>query len=110
MNFADAVKTCFTKYLDFNGRASRSEFWWFTLFYLLGAVVTSIISTVLYFIFALAILLPAIAVGVRRLHDTNRSGWWMLISLIPLIGLVLIYFYVLESDAGENNFGAPAGA
>lgn len=96
MTFTESLKTCFSKYADFNGRASRSEFWWFVLFVLAGAVVTSFIHETLYLLFALAVLLPSIAVAARRLHDTNRSGWLQLVGFIPLIGLILLYFYAQE--------------
>jgi uncharacterized membrane protein YhaH (DUF805 family) len=104
MTFAESVRTCFSKYVDFNGVASRSEFWWFILFTCIVGLVLSIIDTalgttpVLYGLFALAVLLPYLAVGVRRLHDTGRSGWWWLIVLIPLIGtIVLIVFWAQPS-------------
>ncbi len=108
MNFADAIKVCFSKYLDFSGRARRSELWWFFLFCLIGNLVLSIISQTLGSLFALATLLPALAVGARRLHDTNRTGWWQLIGLIPLIGLiVLIVFFVQEGQSTDNQYGSP---
>ncbi len=102
MTFVESIKTCFAKYADFNGRAVRSEFWWFALFMIIGGVVTQLIHIYLYGIFALALLLPYLAVGVRRLHDTNRSGWWLLIGFIPLIGaIILIVFFAQEGKAPE---------
>jgi len=98
MTFTDAIKTCFNKYANFEGAASRSEYWWFFLFTLLASFALGIVSNKLSLLFSLATLLPGIAVGARRLHDTDRSGWWLLISLIPLIGaIVLIVFLVQES-------------
>ena len=95
MTFAESIRTCFSKYVDFNGVASRSEFWWFILFVFIVAVVLNLISPTLANIVSLAFLLPQLAVGARRLHDTGRSGWWQLLLLLPLIGLiVLIVFWV----------------
>lgn len=103
-----AVKTCFNKYADFNGRAARPEFWWFFVFQLGVYLVTSILGGWLYFLAMLALLLPGIAVGARRLHDTGKSGWLMLIALIPLLGgLVLLYLAAQPGDAGANAYGEP---
>ncbi len=98
MTFAESVSTCLSKYVDFNGVASRSEFWWFFLFQIVVVVVISLVSELIADIAALALFLPSLAVAVRRLHDTGRSGWWLLIGLIPIIGtIVLIVFWVQES-------------
>ena len=98
MTFAESVSTCFSKYVDFNGVASRSEFWWFFLFQIVAVLALSLVSQLLADIAALALLLPSLAVGARRLHDIGRSGWWLLIGLIPIIGtIVLIVFWVQES-------------
>ena len=109
MDFQTAIKTCLTqKYADFEGRAARSEFWWFVLFSILVNAVLASISQILGGLFALAILLPSIAVAVRRLHDVDRSGWWYLLVLIPVIGgLVLIFgFFIHRGTVGPNRFGA----
>lgn len=111
--FLDTLKK---KYADFNGKATRSEYWYYILFYVLVSFVFVVLDIflinpllgmsveeankggILQFVFGLAMLVPSIAVGVRRLHDTARSGWWLLIGLIPVIGLlVLIYFFVQRS-------------
>ena len=93
MGFTEAIKTCFSKYATFSGRPTRAEFWWFFLFTFLGGLIP-----IVGLIFALAVLIPSIAVAVRRLHDTDRSGWWLLIGLIPLVGfIVLLVFYCQES-------------
>jgi uncharacterized membrane protein YhaH (DUF805 family) len=112
MGFADAVRTCLSKYVDFQGRAMRSEFWWFALFNIIVQIVTSLIDRgvlnypVLSTIATLALILPGLAVSVRRLHDTDRSGWWLLISFIPLIGaIVLIVWYCTKGSVGQNRFG-----
>lgn len=98
MTFAESVRTCLSKYVDFNGVASRSEFWWFMLFVFVAAVVLGWVSPLLANIFGLAMVLPELAVGARRLHDTGRSGWWQLLLLLPVIGLIiLIVFWVQES-------------
>jgi len=95
MTFTDAIGTCFKKYVDFNGCASRSEFWWWVLFTVVVSLVFQRVNYHLSWVFSLATLLPNIAVGVRRLHDTNRSGWWVLLYLLPIIGwIVLIVFWV----------------
>lgn len=106
------------KYFVFSGRARRKEYWMFFLFNILISIGLSIVDRVtglysvengvgiLSTIYSLAVLIPAIAVGVRRLHDTGRSGWWMLIALVPFIGsIVLIVFFVLDSDPGTNQYG-----
>ena len=106
MNFMDAVKTCFTKYADFTGRASRSEYWWFVLFEVIGLIVAQIIHQYVYAIVALGFLLPALAAGARRLHDIGKSGWFLLLHLLPIIGiLVLIFFWVQPSQTESNEYG-----
>jgi uncharacterized membrane protein YhaH (DUF805 family) len=97
MTFQESVKVCFSKYADFGGRATRSEYWWFVLFIVLVGLAASIVSNTLSGLFSLATLLPQIAAATRRLHDTNRSGWWQLIVLVPVIGwIVLIVFLAQE--------------
>jgi len=102
------------QYVDFGGRARRKEFWFYTLFNFIFALVFLLIdnalgsSPILYVIYVLGTLLPSLAVAVRRLHDTGRSGLWLFIILIPLVGaLVLIVFYVLESQPNSNKWGHP---
>jgi uncharacterized membrane protein YhaH (DUF805 family) len=108
MNFQQAVQTCFRKYVDFSGRASRPEYWWFVLAYVIAAFVSGFIHEVLNLIVALAFLLPLLAVGARRLHDIGKSGWWLLLGLIPVIGgLVLLYFAVQPSQPESNEYGPP---
>jgi uncharacterized membrane protein YhaH (DUF805 family) len=100
------------QYADFNGRASRTEFWMFVLFNIIFAVAANIIDYILgtgyvfNMIYNLAILVPSIAVSVRRLHDINKSGWLLLVSLIPVIGIIwLIILFVTEGTPGENQYG-----
>lgn len=98
------------KYAQFSGRARRQEFWMFTLINLIITIALMVIGGVVGFpllssIYSLAVLLPSIGVGVRRLHDTNRSGWFMLLCLIPLVNFVLIYFLAIEGQKEENQYG-----
>ncbi|WP_036164690.1 DUF805 domain-containing protein [Massilia sp. 9096] len=105
MTFFESIQTCFRKYATFAGLASRSEFWWFTLFCVLTSAFLGIFSDKLSGAFGIATLLPSLAVGARRLHETDRSGWWQLIWLVPLIGwIVLIVFLVQEPR--PNRYGA----
>ncbi len=107
MDIKTAVITCLTKYVDFDGRASRSEYWWFFLFQIIAIMVLSVVLPLLGSIASLALLLPALAVGVRRLHDIGKSGWWLLIWLIPFIGwLIALYWAVQPSQAETNDWGA----
>jgi uncharacterized membrane protein YhaH (DUF805 family) len=110
MDFQTAVKTCFSKYADFSGRASRSEYWWFVLAELVVLVVASLIHRYVYVIAALGFLAPALAVGARRLHDIDKSGWLQLLMIIPIVNLVLIYFYVQPTQPETNAHGAPPSA
>ena len=106
-------------YADFNGRARRKEYWLFILFVNLGYIVTAVIDLmtgsfdeisgvgILSGLFFLGIIIPSISVQIRRLHDQDKSGWWILIGLIPLVGtLVLIVFLCLPGTNGDNRFGA----
>ena len=100
MSFADAVRSVFSKYATFSGRARRSEFWYFVLFTFLVGIVTGIVDSILGTDYdgtsgglvntlgSLALLLPSVAVAVRRLHDIDRSGWWILLGIIPIIGWI----------------------
>jgi uncharacterized membrane protein YhaH (DUF805 family) len=105
------------KYVVFSGRARRKEFWMFVLINVAISIVLSILDaiigtrtdsgiSILSSIYSLAVLLPSLAVSVRRLHDTNRTGWWILIGLIPIVGfIILIVFYAMEGTAGDNQYG-----
>lgn len=108
MNFQDAITSVFRNYANFKGRAARSEYWWFALFSLIVSAIMSVVdgSGTLSAVWSLLVLLPSLAVGARRLHDIDRSGWWLLIGLIPLLGLlVLIWFFATRGNAGTNRFG-----
>lgn len=106
ISFVDAVKRAFSKYATFEGRASRSEYWWYSLFTIGVALVLALVFAPLYLLFALGTLLPSIAIGVRRLHDIDRTGWWMLFMFVPLVGpILLLVFFVMASTPGQNRFG-----
>jgi uncharacterized membrane protein YhaH (DUF805 family) len=105
MDFQTAVKSCFQKYAMFDGRSRRSEYWWFVLFLIVGNFVLSLIGDMLGLIFSLATLVPSLSAAARRLHDTDRSGWWQLIG-ITIIGLIpLIYWLASPGTVGANRFG-----
>jgi len=117
MGFAQAITAGFSNYVNFSDRAARSEYWFWVLFITIGQVVTQIIDSaigagIISGIFGLATFLPSLAVAIRRLHDLDRSGWWVLLSLIPIIGwIVLIIWYCTKGTEGPNRFGAdPLGS
>jgi uncharacterized membrane protein YhaH (DUF805 family) len=128
MTFMEAVKSCLNKYATFRGRASRSEFWYFWLFTFVVMIVATIIDGILgtgfkmtdpttgveanvgygyvYLIAMLGLILPSLAAAVRRLHDTGRSGWWLFIALIPLVGaILLLVWYCTKGTTGDNEYG-----
>jgi len=132
MGFADAIKTVFGKYATFEGRASRSEFWWWVLFLFILQVISNILDGLfgtkinysasgavstninnvgwLSLVVGLILIIPTIAVSVRRLHDTDKSGWWWWLNVVCCIGgLILLIFYVSPSTPGPNRFGAQPG-
>ena len=90
MTFVESIQTCFRQYATFEGRATRSEYWWFVLFLILTQLVAELLSPVLAGIFVLATLLPAIAAATRRLHDIDKSGWWQLLGFVPIVGGLII--------------------
>lgn len=113
MGLKEAVSTVFRKYAVFNGRAMRSEFWYWTLFTWVVSVVVSLVEPptqsgfqFITLLFALGTLVPSIAVSVRRLHDLNRSGWWLLVFFIPLLGIVLlVVWFIGRGTVGGNRYG-----
>ena len=128
MSFTESIRTCFGKYATFDGRARRSEFWWFYLFVVLVSAVgyipvllltvlagssdsnavTGIITflaVILYLIVVVALYIPFLAVGCRRLHDRGQSGWLQLLLLVPCGGIVLLVFWVMEGTPGDNAYG-----
>ena len=111
MSIVESIRICFSKYADFSGRASRPEFWWFVLFTIVAGMAFAIGGKLADSLWTLVTLLPSLAVGARRLHDTHRSGWWQLLCLIPVLGwAVLIFFLAQPTKHGEPTLGAMAGA
>ena len=121
MNFVEATKTCFIKYADFSGRASRSEYWYFSLFMLLLSICSMIIDSIIAgvpfweyddwtgpasLIVTILTILPALGVSVRRLHDIDKSGWWILIAFTFIGFILLIHWAIKESNIGDNQFGS----
>ena len=118
MDFATSIKTCFSKYGVFSGRASRSEFWWFALFGFIGGIVTTVIDVMILgysvesygptnIIFTIITFLPYLAVGARRLHDINKSGWWQLIVLTVIGLILLIIWWATVGENKKNVHGSP---
>jgi uncharacterized membrane protein YhaH (DUF805 family) len=111
MNFPDAVASALRNYATFAGRARRSEFWFFFLFMLLAQAIAGVIDGaatdgVAGGVVGIALLIPSISVTARRLHDNGRSGWWMLVGLVPLIGwIILLIWYCQPGENGPNRFG-----
>jgi uncharacterized membrane protein YhaH (DUF805 family) len=116
MSFTESVRSCFSKFVTWSGRAGRAEYWWFALFafllYVVGAVITvAAHSAIPVIVVVLIIILPSIAVAVRRLHDTGHSGWWYWISLVPLVGGIVLLVFLLTGSQGANQYGTgPDGA
>ena len=124
MGFGEAVKSFWSEYATFKGRSRRSEYWWIQLFLILTNLAVAVIDLILMngdverfianggggivgLVWILVTIVPALAVLVRRLHDSGKSGWWVLIGFVPLVGsIVLLVFTVLDSDRGENKHGA----
>jgi uncharacterized membrane protein YhaH (DUF805 family) len=113
MGFDDAIKLGFANYVNFSGRACRSEYWYWVLFVVIGQFVSGVIDSwivgafILEGIFFLATILPTVSVGVRRLHDLDRSAWWILLDLVPLVGwIILLIWFCFKGTDGPNRFGA----
>jgi uncharacterized membrane protein YhaH (DUF805 family) len=121
MGFGEAVRTCWRKYGDFDGRAARAEFWWWVLFVAVAQTLASVVLglglalfqnsgflqwllVLIFMVIVLAFILPSIAVSVRRLHDRDLSGWWYLLGFVPFGSLVLFVWYVLPGTKGPNRF------
>lgn len=100
IGFGDAIKICFNKFADFEGRGRRSEFWWWYLF-------TVLVSMVPYigWLASIVFIIPSLAAGARRLHDTGRSGWLQLLMLIPCIGSIILIIWWCEDSKGDNEYG-----
>jgi uncharacterized membrane protein YhaH (DUF805 family) len=115
MGFIESIKSVYSNYVTFSGRASRSEYWWFQLFYIIVVIGLSFVSYAvnadggsgfLALIWELGNILPLLAVQVRRLHDIDRSGWWCLLALVPLVGwLIMLVWDCTQGDEWDNRFG-----
>ena len=110
MTMKEAVKSVLSKYVDFSGRARRSEYWYFTLAYSIVAIIVGIIASVtgikiLSSILSLAVLLPSLAVGARRLHDIGKSGWWLLLCCTGIGAIIVLIWSIKDSQPGENQYG-----
>ena len=118
VSFSEAISLGFKRYLDFNGRSSRAEVWWFVLFLWVATIILIIVDALtgtynvaagrglLSGLFGLATLIPSITLGARRLHDINRTGWWQLLWFLPVIGwIILIVWAIFRGDEGDNKYG-----
>jgi len=115
MGFQEAVRTVLSKYIVIEGRARRAEYWYFVLFGLIGGIVLGALDGILFggtemtpisSLFSLVLFIPSITVGVRRLHDRDMSGWWMLLMIVPIIGVIaLLIIFALRGTDGTNRFG-----
>jgi len=114
VGFPEAVRTALSKYAVFEGRSGRPEYWYFTLFnyslyalaYIVSAFIVPQVGVIPYLVIVVALIVPALAVGVRRFHDIDRSGWWWLIGLVPFVGgFLLVAWFCKPSMPGENRFG-----
>ena len=94
--------TVLKNYVGFEGRAQRAEYWYFTLINLIAGLIFSYVSPTLQAVYALAVFLPALAVAVRRLHDTERSGWWLLLIFLPLIGAIILIIFLVQDSTPET--------
>ena len=112
MNFTKSIEVCFNKFANFEGRARKSEFWWFQLFCLIVQIIGTLIYALLVYtelfvwIGYIIVLLPSLAVGARRLHDTGRSGWWQLLYL-TFVGIVVLIVWWVADGGKKNKYGAP---
>ena len=118
MDFQTSIKTCFNKFAVFSGRASRSEFWFFVLFGFLAGIIAAIIDVMILgypfeengpinLIFSVALIVPSLSVAARRLHDINKSGWWQLLWITIIGGILLIIWHATEGENKKNKFGPP---
>ena len=118
MDFSQAVRSVYGNYFKFDGRAARPEFWWFILFFIGVGLITGVVgaaggfrsalyvaATATYGVFAILTIIPYLAVAVRRLHDGSHSGWWLLLSLIPFGGFVVLILLALDGTPGPNKYG-----
>tara|TARA_Y100000992_G_C20842653_1_gene294473 strand:- start:40 stop:405 length:366 start_codon:yes stop_codon:yes gene_type:complete len=118
MDFQTSIKTCFNKYAIFEGRASRSEFWWFVLFGFIGGIIAWIIDVMIFgysaeasgpvnLIFSIILILPSLSVGARRLHDVDKTGWWQLLWITFVGGILVIVWQATMGENKKNKYGPP---
>ena len=118
MDFQTSIKICFNKYAVFSGRASRSEFWWFALFILIISIIGFIIDVMIFgyssevtgpmgWIIIIATILPSLAVGARRLHDTDKTGWWQLLWITIVGGILVLIWQATMGEKKKNKYGSP---
>jgi uncharacterized membrane protein YhaH (DUF805 family) len=105
MTFGESIKSGFSNYATFSGRASRSQYWWWTLFALIGSAALSAIDNNLSAAFSIVIFLPSIAVAARRLHDIDRGGWWQLVAIIPVVGWIIMLYWLVQPPKEPNRYG-----
>lgn len=112
MSFVDAIKSVFSQYANFSGRARRSEYWYYVLCYAIISIVVNLLSqassvfAIIGTVVGLALICPTVAVEIRRLHDIGKSGWYLLFNLIPLVGaIILIVWFCKDSEPGDNMYG-----
>ena len=118
MDFQTSIKTCFNKYVVFSGRASRSEFWWFVLFILIISMIGWVVDVMIFgypaevtgpmgWIITIATILPSLAVGARRLHDTDKTGWWQLLWITIVGGILVLIWQATMGEKKKNKYGSP---
>ena len=105
MTFAESIQTCFRKYANFKGRATKSEYWWFALFFVIVNIASGLLGDTANTLIALAMALPYLAVSARRLHDSGRSGWWQLLGFVPLIGWAVMIYWCVQDSEDPNAYG-----
>ena len=105
ISFVEAVKLFFVRYTDFKGRSRRSEYWWVYLFNMIVSGVIALLIADLAWIWSLVTLVPSLALCVRRLHDIGKSGWWILIALVPLVGGIILLVFTCKDSTEDNQWG-----
>jgi uncharacterized membrane protein YhaH (DUF805 family) len=105
MTLGQSLSICFAKYAKFDGRAPRSEYWWFMLFIVVVSCAAASINDTVYGVVAFGLLLPHLAVASRRLHDLDKSAWWLLLGLVPIANLVVLVWFCMKGSQGPNRFG-----
>ena len=111
MTFSQAISDAFAKFTDFSSRSSRPAYWWFVLFafivYMCAFIIDAVLGTypIVYILAILALFIPSLAVGIRRLHDIGKSGWWVLIGFVPFVGFIVLLVFALQPSQGPNQWG-----